>query len=161
MNKTILTTAIAALVLSGCGSTPQERGASGAGLGAGAGAVIGAVTGVGVVHSAVIGALAGGLTGAVTTKDQINMGEPAWKRGQTAQPVATAAAAPARIAGGDSTVRDIQAALAHSGYYGGPVDGISGPKTQAAIRAYQKQHGLLVDGRPTPELLSHMAGGAS
>jgi len=159
MNKIILTTAIAAIVLSGCGSTPQERGASGAGLGAGAGAVIGAVTGVGVVHSAVIGALAGGLTGAVTTKDQINMGEPAWKRGQTAQPVA--AAGPAPVAGGDSTVRNIQAALAHAGYYGGPIDGVSGPKTQAAIRAYQKQHGLLVDGRPTPELLTHMAGGAS
>lgn len=158
MNKTILMSAIAVVTLSACGTTPQERAASGAGLGAGAGAVLGAVTGVGVVHSAVLGALAGGLTGAVTTKDQINMGEPAWKRGQTAQ-AAPAAAAP--VASGDPTVRNIQAALAQAGYYGGPIDGISGPKTQAAIRAYQKQHGLLVDGRASTQFLSHLNGGGA
>ena len=51
---------------------------------------------------------------------------------------------------------DIQIALARAGLYRGPADGISGPQTRAAIRAYEKQQGLPVNGRATPALLEHM-----
>lgn len=32
------------------------------------------------------------------------------------------------------------------GYAPGPIDGINGPLTQKAIRAFQDDHGLLIDG---------------
>lgn len=155
MYKKIVTIAAAAVVLSGCGSTPAERGVSGAGIGASAGAVLGAVTGMTVLQGAVIGATAGGLTGALTREDQINLGRPAWKQGQAAAPAP--AAAPAQYAySAPSTVREIQSTLKSLGYYSGPVDGIAGPKTASAIRSYQQKNGLLVDGRPSAELLNHM-----
>ena len=42
--------------------------------------------------------------------------------------------------------RRIQTALAGLGFSPGPIDAISGPKTTAAIRAFQKARGLRVDG---------------
>ena len=48
---------------------------------------------------------------------------------------------------------DVQRALAHRGYYGGPVDGDIGPQTRAAIRAYQVDRGLPVSGRVDGSLL--------
>ena len=42
--------------------------------------------------------------------------------------------------------RRIQTALAGLGFSPGSIDGISGPKTTAAIRAFQKARGLQVDG---------------
>lgn len=153
MYKTFVTIAAVALVSSGCGSTPTERGVSGAGIGASAGAVLGAVTGMTVLQGAVIGATAGGLTGALTREDQINLGRPAWKQGQAAAP----APAPTHYAySAPSTVREIQGTLKSLGYYSGPIDGIAGPKTASAIRSYQQQYGLQVDGRPSSELLNHM-----
>ncbi len=155
MYKRIVTMAAAALVFSGCGSTPTERGVSGAGIGASAGAVLGAVTGMTVLQGAVIGATAGGLTGALTREDQINLGRPAWKQGHASAPAPTPA--PSQYAyTAPSTVREIQSTLKSLGYYSGAVDGIAGPKTAGAIRAYQQKNGLLVDGRPSAQLLSHM-----
>ncbi|MFO1436239.1 MAG: peptidoglycan-binding domain-containing protein [Gammaproteobacteria bacterium] len=149
----VIFTVVAMASLNGCGSAPGERAASGAGIGAGAGAILGAVTGMTVVEGAVIGAAAGGLTGALTREDQINLGRPAWKQEQ-------AVAAPARSSNqayaGSNTVRELQSALRGLGYYSGPVDGVAGPKTSTAIRAYQKQNGLLVDGRPSVALLNHI-----
>jgi murein L,D-transpeptidase YcbB/YkuD len=43
--------------------------------------------------------------------------------------------------------KQIQAALKSAGYYNGPVDGRIGKKTRRAIRAFQKDNGLQVDGR--------------
>ena len=40
-----------------------------------------------------------------------------------------------------------QANLAQLGYQPGPIDGQYGPRTEAAIRAYQRDHGLPVDGK--------------
>jgi peptidoglycan hydrolase-like protein with peptidoglycan-binding domain len=45
-----------------------------------------------------------------------------------------------------SVVRDIQRALNSSGIDSGPVDGIYGPKTMAAVAAFQQRKGLVVDG---------------
>jgi hypothetical protein len=70
---------ICGLAVSGCGTTPGDRGLSGGLLGAGTGAVIGSMAG-----SAGTGALLGGLGGAaigmLTSSDTINLGEPAWHR---------------------------------------------------------------------------------
>jgi hypothetical protein len=45
----------------------------------------------------------------------------------------------------------VQARLNNLGYDCGPVDGINGPRTQAAVKAFQKDHGLAVDGIPGPK----------
>jgi hypothetical protein len=42
----------------------------------------------------------------------------------------------------------VQARLNNLGYDCGPVDGINGPRTEAAVRAFQKDHGLDIDGIP-------------
>lgn len=45
----------------------------------------------------------------------------------------------------------VQARLNNLGYDCGPVDGLNGPRTQAAVRAFQKDYGLTVDGVPGPK----------
>lgn len=44
------------------------------------------------------------------------------------------------------TVAAVQQQLAAQGYYTGAVDGINGPRTRAAVRAYEADHGLAVTG---------------
>lgn len=130
------------LFISACGSTTGDRAASGAGIGAGVGAAVGAVTGLSIVEGAVLGAAAGGLIGGFTDQDQINLGDPIWAEGDK----------PAN----SSAVSRVQYGLSRLGYDPGPVDGSMGPKTETAIRAYQRDHHLLVDGRPTLELAQHI-----
>lgn len=71
MLKTIVitATALAALSLAGCGTTPTERGVTGAGIGAGIG-ILGGPPGI------LIGAAVGGTLGATTTKRDIDIGDP-------------------------------------------------------------------------------------
>ena len=66
------------LALSGCGTTPGDRGLSGGLLGAGTGAAIGAMAG-NAGTGALIGGLGGAAIGMLTSSDTINFGEPAWK----------------------------------------------------------------------------------
>jgi len=47
----------------------------------------------------------------------------------------------------DSLAADIQRSLKRRGYYFGSVDGDIGPGSRAAIRAYQRDHGLAITGR--------------
>jgi peptidoglycan hydrolase-like protein with peptidoglycan-binding domain len=47
----------------------------------------------------------------------------------------------------DPVVRDIQSALQEMAIYDGSVDGVAGPKTLAAIRAFQKRAGLEPNGK--------------
>lgn len=150
MKKSAIAIVVASLSLSACGTTQGDRTASGAGLGAGAGAALGAITGGSVLGGALIGAAAGGLTGAVTSPDQINLGQPAWRQNGQAQ------SAPAGSAAENRMVRDVQVELDRRGLYKGPIDGIAGRGTQAAIRSYEQRYGLLVDGKPSPALLEHM-----
>jgi len=60
-------TALAALGLTACGTSPAERGVTGAGIGAGVG-LIGGPPGV------LIGAAIGGTVGATTDEEDINLG---------------------------------------------------------------------------------------
>ena len=55
-------------------------------------------------------------------------------------------------------VRQAQLHLRAAGYYPGPVDGHLGPRTRAALRAYQRAHGLpstgTLDGATSHALLA-------
>ncbi len=139
---------IVAFTVAGCGNTTEERGISGAGIGAGAGAVIGAVTGLSIVQGALIGAAAGGLTGVLTDESQVNLGDPVWKKKQQQQQ--------GQQQTSNSMVRSIQTDLATLGYDPGAADGHTGQKTTDAIIRYQKDHQLLADGKPSPELAQHI-----
>lgn len=56
--------------------------------------------------------------------------------------------------GGGSLVTEVQKRLARSGYYRGAIDGMIGSGTRGAIRAWERAHGLRVDGRIDNQLLS-------
>ena len=51
-------------------------------------------------------------------------------------------------------VQDIQTRLQNLGYNPGPIDGIFGPQTEAAIRDFQAARGLIVDGIVGPQTRS-------
>lgn len=53
-------------------------------------------------------------------------------------------------------VAAIQQQLADLGHYDGEVDGLSGPRTQDAIKAYQRAHDLQADGEATGALLDRI-----
>lgn len=144
------------VVLTACGTMPEERAVSGAGVGAAAGAILGAVTGMSVVQGAVIGALGGGLTGAMTRNDQVNLGDPAWKQGTRSTGSGSSVAGGSGLSSRQATVASIQGGLRDMGYDPGPVDGIYGNRTAQAIRQYQKDRGLRVDGQATAALADHI-----
>ena len=63
---------------------------------------------------------------------------------------ASPSASPTTSASSPAPMNDVAAAqqrLKDRGYYAGPVDGAMGPRTTAALRAYQRDHGLSVTGR--------------
>jgi peptidoglycan hydrolase-like protein with peptidoglycan-binding domain len=138
----IIALAAVTLMVSACGSSQKDRAASGAGIGATAGAAVGAVTGLSILQGALLGAAAGGLTGAMTKDDFINLGDPIW-------------ATDKKPANRSATAR-IQAGLSTLGYAPGPIDGIHGTKTTSAIRSYQADNGLLVDGVASQQLAEHI-----
>jgi peptidoglycan hydrolase-like protein with peptidoglycan-binding domain len=47
----------------------------------------------------------------------------------------------------------VQSALARRGYYRGAIDGVLGPETHNAIRAFQAQRGLAVTGQISKNLI--------
>lgn len=53
-------------------------------------------------------------------------------------------------------IRSVQAALRRAGFDPGPIDGIEGPLTRAAIRAFQAHHGLKADGIAGPRTLARL-----
>jgi peptidoglycan hydrolase-like protein with peptidoglycan-binding domain len=128
------------LLLAACGDTTEDRALSGAGIGAASGAVIGAVTGIGPGAGALIGGAVGATAGAVTDSSQVNLGKPVWRNSSGGQ---------SGSAYDEGTVRNIQAGLQRLGYDPGPADGRFGPQTEAAIRRFQQDNGLAVDGQPT------------
>jgi peptidoglycan hydrolase-like protein with peptidoglycan-binding domain len=54
------------------------------------------------------------------------------------------------------SVRNVQSALSQLGYSPGPIDGLMGSKTRAAIRAYQIDSGLPASGEPSVALHEHL-----
>jgi Putative peptidoglycan binding domain len=55
-----------------------------------------------------------------------------------------------------SVVVQVQTRLARAGYYRGVIDGVMGPRTHYAIQAYERDHGLRVDGTISGPLLRNM-----
>src|SRR5919106_1394834 len=58
------------------------------------------------------------------------------------------------VLGKSAAVEDVQAKLAALAYDPGPADGVMGPKTRAAIRAFQADFGLPVDGQVSDQLIA-------
>lgn len=69
--------------------------------------------------------------------------------------VALIAAAPAQAVL-DAGVAGAQVALRAQGLYHGPIDGIRGPQTAGAVRAFQRRAGLRVDGIVGPRTRARM-----
>lgn len=69
-----------------------------------------------------------------------------------------AGAAPAPAVSQQDLVRRAQAGLAKLGYAPGAADGKAGPRTVAAVRAYQRSTGLKADGMVTAELVDRIEG---
>jgi osmotically inducible lipoprotein OsmB len=67
------------IALAGCGTTPGDRGLSGAGIGAAGGAVVGAMVGAPLAGAA-IGAAGGAAVGAASSPSAIDLGKPVWER---------------------------------------------------------------------------------
>ena len=63
---------------------------------------------------------------------------------------------PAALAQGSDYVRHVQQALKDKGFNPGPVDGINGPRTRAAVRDYQKQQSLTANGELGAETLTSL-----
>lgn len=53
-------------------------------------------------------------------------------------------------------LKDIQAKLASLGYRTGPLDGVWGRQTEAAVKQYQADHGLPVDGVVGPQTVASL-----
>ncbi len=70
--------------------------------------------------------------------------------------VAPTAAAPAAVDANKVLVTAVQRELARLGIYTGTIDGLSGPRTKAAVSSWQTAAGITVTGEPTPELLVAM-----
>ena len=84
-------------------------------------------------------------------------------RGNTAAPQPATSPTPAAYVA--YSVRNVQLALNQLGYNAGAADGAMGPKTRAAIRAYQIDSGLPASGEPSvalhERLQTSLAGGGS
>ena len=65
----------------------------------------------------------------------------------------SAQAATYRQGSSGQAVQTIQEKLVRWGYFDGPVDGIFGAKTEAAVRSFQRKNGLSVDGIVGPATL--------
>ncbi len=75
-----------------------------------------------------------GVYDTVTTKKKVSEGKVVWR-----SILCDTNAAP-------EIIKNVQTALQRGGYYGGPIDGIIGSQTAAAVKRYQTQAKLPVDG---------------
>ena len=82
MRNKLMIGIVAGLLLAGCGSSNEDRAASGAMIGAGAGAVGSAIFSGSALAGGVVGAVVGGVAGTVTDESQVDLGKPLWRRGE-------------------------------------------------------------------------------
>jgi osmotically inducible lipoprotein OsmB len=68
------------LALAACGSSTMDRGLSGGAIGAGVGAAGSAATGGSALGGAALGGAVGAATGVLTDEDDVDLGEPVWRR---------------------------------------------------------------------------------
>ena len=55
-------------------------------------------------------------------------------------------------------IERVQKSLKANGHDPGPIDGVNGPRTAAALKAYQKAQGLEATGRPDDATLAKLGG---
>jgi peptidoglycan hydrolase-like protein with peptidoglycan-binding domain len=72
----------------------------------------------------------------------------------TAAPDTTSSVSPSDLPAAENLVTEIQRELARTGLYRGAIDGVSGSRTEAAIREFETAAGIAGTGTPTPELLA-------
>lgn len=84
---------------------------------------------------------------AVTTSGLISRITPPLVTGSAATPTPTAAATSLKVGSTGAEVRKLQTRLKELGYYKGSVDGDFGTGTETAVKAFQQQNGLTVDGK--------------
>jgi peptidoglycan hydrolase-like protein with peptidoglycan-binding domain len=133
------------LFLAACGTTPQDRAITGGGIGAAGGAILGAVTGLTVIQGALLATGLGAAIGGLTSADSFNLGKPFWQRSDGA----AASRGTASSAGYSKSVADIQRDLKRLGYDPGPVDGVLGPRTKAAIARFDDDKGRPIESAAT------------
>lgn len=107
----------------------------------------------GAADGAFIGGTIGAVDGAIREQERRNYYrryyEPRYRR----PPPRYYAPPQRRVA---NVVIDTQRALRRLGYNPGPIDGVAGRGTVWAIREYQADNGLRVDGQVSRRLLNHM-----
>jgi len=60
------------------------------------------------------------------------------------------------VPSGKELIMKIQAGLTRLGFEPGPVDGVFGKRTASAIKSFQSQAGLAIDGKATPAVLKEI-----
>ncbi len=147
MRTRILGVVALSLATAACGTTQQQRVATGGLTGLGAGAIIGGPVG------AVVGTAVGAAGGAVLPEDATTIANNMLGRTHHAASVALGTPSPPRTSTSASTaragstmppglVKQAQTQLKDQGLYPGAIDGIVGPKTRTALKAYQQKEGL-------------------
>lgn len=71
---------LASMALAACGTSRTDRALSGGAIGAGIGGGTAAVTGGNVLGGAAIGGAGGAAIGALTDEEDLDLGEPLWRR---------------------------------------------------------------------------------
>jgi localization factor PodJL len=94
-------------------------------------------------------------------EDKVSVSEvasylPQMTENDLAAPAAAAAQTVNRPVKDRAIIAQIQEQLVRMGLYPGPADGVTGPQTEDAIRAYQVANNLPGDGRATEALLLHL-----
>ena len=133
----------------------------GAGIGALAGGPVGAAIGLGagVVGGAMMPedatAIANNLLGREHRAANVALGMPDRSNVATARPTDLSGSS-ARSAAPMGLIKEAQTQLKDQGLYSGQIDGIAGPQTHSAVRAYQKREGLRQTARLDRETVQHM-----
>ncbi len=136
------------LALSACGSSTDQRAATGGLTGAGVGAVVGGPIG------AVVGGVVGAAGGAAAPEgaDQVTASALHKERVAGRQALGRAGLGPQS----SEEVKQAQGELQRQGLYNGEIDGIAGPETRQAVREYQQREGLQQTARLDRLTLQHM-----
>lgn len=133
MRLNLVGAAALALTMTACGYTREDRVTGGAATGAATGAAVGALAGPpGMLAGAAIGGVAGSVTGAATTPSEVNLGRPVWSNPEV-RVGGRSGSTTRRSSVASAEVRRTQEDLAARGLYSGPIDGIMGPQTRAAM----------------------------
>lgn len=135
----------------------EQRTLSGGAIGAGGGALFSAIVGGNPLVGAVVGGAGGAAVGALTSKGQAF--GPSDKASNASSGNTMNGGNVARSQSGSEMfelTKNVQSGLTKLGYNPGSADGVSGPKTRAAIREYEAHKNLPVDGRVSRELWLHI-----